>query len=92
MPPRGEPVFYRSVINSNARLTYGEAQRREAAPEILEQLDLAAEVATALRAARFARGALEVNSTGDRVLVRATAGSSAPGARASRTRTCWSRS
>ena len=63
MPPEGEPLFYRSVINSRARLTYGEAQRREAAPEILEQLDLATEVATRLRAARFARGALEVNST-----------------------------
>jgi len=63
MPPNGEPLFYRSVINSRARLTYGEAQRRDAAPEILEQLDLATEVATTLRAARFARGALEVNST-----------------------------
>ncbi len=63
MPPVGEPLFYRSVINSRARLTYGEAERRDAAPEILEQLDLATEVATTLRAARFARGALEVNST-----------------------------
>jgi ribonuclease R len=63
MPPSGEPIFYRSVINSRARLTYGEAQRRDATPEILEQLDLAAEVATTLRAARFARGALEVDST-----------------------------
>jgi ribonuclease R len=62
MPPAGEPVFYRSVISSNARLTYGQAQRREAQPEILEQLDLAGEVATALRAARYARGALEVTS------------------------------
>jgi ribonuclease R len=62
MPPDGEPVFYRSVINSDARLTYGQAERREAAPAILEQLDLAAEVATAWRAARFARGALEINS------------------------------
>jgi ribonuclease R len=50
------------VINSDARLTYGQAERREAAPAILEQLDLAAEVATAWRAARFARGALEINS------------------------------
>ena len=62
MPPDGEPVFYRSVINSDARLTYGQAERREAAPAILEQLDLAAEVATAWRAERFARGALEINS------------------------------
>jgi ribonuclease R len=63
MPPDGEPLFYRSVISSRARLTYGQAQRREADPEILEQLDLATEVATRLRAARFARGALEVSST-----------------------------
>ena len=63
MPPGGgEPVFYRSVINSDARLTYGQAERRDAAPEILEQLELAAEVATTWRAARFARGALEINT------------------------------
>ncbi|HEX4520730.1 MAG TPA: RNB domain-containing ribonuclease [Gaiellaceae bacterium] len=62
MPPHGEPTFYRSVINSNARLTYGQAERRDAEPAIVEQLDLNAEVATALRAARFARGALEITS------------------------------
>jgi ribonuclease R len=62
MPPRGEPVFYRSVINSDARLTYGQAQRREAPSEILEQLDLASEVARAWRETRFARGALELSS------------------------------
>src|SRR4051794_39091504 len=62
MPPAGEPLFYRSVISSRARLTYGQAERRDAPPDILEQLDLAAEVATALRTARYARGALEVNS------------------------------
>jgi ribonuclease R len=62
MPPLGEPVFYRSVINSNARLTYGQAQRREASPEILEQLGLAGEVASAWRIARYARGALEITS------------------------------
>jgi ribonuclease R len=62
MPPEGHPVFYRSVINSNARLTYGQAQRREAPPEILEQLDLAGEVASVWRAARYARGALEITA------------------------------
>ncbi len=62
MPPRGEPSFYRSVINSNARLTYGQAERREATAEILEQLELATELATALRKARFGRGALEIVS------------------------------
>jgi ribonuclease R len=62
MPPEGEPLFYRSVINSDARLTYGQAERREAPPEILEQLDLNAVLATGLRKRRFARGALEVQT------------------------------
>jgi ribonuclease R len=60
IPPAGEPTFYRSVIRSDARLTYGQAQRREAPPEVLEALALNDEVATALRGARFARGALQV--------------------------------
>ena len=62
LPPAGEPSFYRSLIRSRARLTYVEVERREGSPEILEQLDLAAELATALRAARFRRGALELAS------------------------------
>ncbi|HEY3922899.1 MAG TPA: RNB domain-containing ribonuclease [Gaiellaceae bacterium] len=63
MPPGGgEPLFYRSVINSNARLTYGQAQRGDAPPEILEQLELNAELASALRDRRFARGALAVQT------------------------------
>ena len=62
MPPGGEPLFYRSVIRSNARLTYGQAERREAPPEILEQLELADEVATELRRRRFERGALQVTT------------------------------
>src|SRR5262249_44856260 len=60
LPPGGEPLFYRSVIRSDARLTYGEAERREAPEHILDQLALAGELATALREARFARGALEL--------------------------------
>ena len=60
IPPRGEPIFYRSVIRSRARLTYGQAQRREAPPDILEQLALADEVASALRRRRFERGALQI--------------------------------
>ena len=60
IPPRGAPTFYRSVIRSNARLTYGQAQRREAASEILEQLNLVDEVASELRRRRFARGALQI--------------------------------
>src|SRR5439155_21555217 len=60
IPPAGEPSFYRSVIRSDARLTYGQAQRREAPPEVLEALSLNDEVAARLREARFARGALQV--------------------------------
>jgi ribonuclease R len=62
IPPAGEPAFYRSVIRSDARLTYGQAQRREAEPHILEQLGLNDALAQELRAKRFARGALQVES------------------------------
>jgi len=62
IPPKGEPEFYRSVIRSDARLTYGEAERREAPPEILAALELNDELARALRAKRFARGALQVET------------------------------
>ena len=62
MPPEGEPLFYRSLISSNARLTYGQAERREAEPAILAQLDLNAELANELRRRRFARGALVVQT------------------------------
>jgi ribonuclease R len=62
IPPDGEPSFYRSVIRSDARLTYGQAQRREATAEILDQLSLNEELATRLRDRRFARGALQVQT------------------------------
>ena len=62
IPPNGEPLFYRSTIRSNARLTYGEAERREAPPEVLEALALNDELAQRLRKARFARGALQVET------------------------------
>ncbi len=62
LPPRGEPEFYRSVIRSDARLTYGQAERREAPPEVLDQLALNDELATMLRDHRFARGALQVQT------------------------------
>jgi ribonuclease R len=61
-PGGGAPQFYRSVIRSDARLTYGEAQRREAPPAILESLALNDELASALRKRRFARGALQVQT------------------------------
>ena len=62
MPPRGEPQFYRSVIRSDARLTYGEAERRDAPPAVGEALELNDELARAWRAERFARGALQVQT------------------------------
>ncbi len=62
LPPNGEPSFYRSVIRSDARLTYGEAERREAPPAVLEALALNDELAGRLRERRFARGALQVQT------------------------------
>ncbi|MGZ4291699.1 MAG: RNB domain-containing ribonuclease [Gaiellaceae bacterium] len=62
IPPGGEPSFYRSVIRSDARLTYGQAERRDAPPEILEALGLNEELATSLRSRRFERGALQVQT------------------------------
>ena len=63
----GEPAFYRSVIRSRARLTYGQAERilrgeEGAEPEIAEGLRLAETVALDLRRRRFARGALRVTT------------------------------
>jgi ribonuclease R len=59
-PPGGEPLFYRSVIRSDARLTYGQAQRRDVPAAVAEELELAAEYSADLRRRRFARGALRV--------------------------------
>jgi ribonuclease R len=63
----GEPTFYRSVIRSGARLTYGQAQRilageEQAEPELAEALRRAEQVTTRLREQRFGRGALRVES------------------------------
>jgi ribonuclease R len=58
--PDGEATFYRSVIRSDARLTYGQAQRREARADVLDALALNDELAASLRDRRFARGALQV--------------------------------
>jgi ribonuclease R len=60
--PDGTPQFYRSVIRSDVRLTYGQAQRREAPTEILAALELNDELAARWRDARFARGALQVQT------------------------------
>jgi ribonuclease R len=61
-PPSGEPSFYRSLIRSDARLTYGQAQRRDVPPEVAAELELAARYSADLRTRRFARGALRVDS------------------------------
>jgi ribonuclease R len=62
IPPRGEPQFYRSVIRSHARLTYHQAEALEAPPDVVDALRLNDELATALRARRFSRGALQVQT------------------------------
>ena len=63
----GEPSFYRSVIRSRERLTYGQAERilgnqERANAEITEGLQLAERIALALRRRRFARGALRITT------------------------------
>jgi ribonuclease R len=63
----GEPSFYRSVIRSRERLTYGQAERilageEQAAPEVAEALQLAERLALELRRRRFARGALRITT------------------------------
>jgi ribonuclease R len=61
----GEARFYRSLIRSRERLTYGHAQAilagdERALDELAEALRLAERVSRALRDRRFARGALRV--------------------------------
>ncbi|HEY7561060.1 MAG TPA: RNB domain-containing ribonuclease [Gaiellaceae bacterium] len=63
----GEPRFYRSLIRSRERLTYGHAQailagRERAGEELAETLELAQLVAEALRRRRYARGALRIET------------------------------
>ncbi|HYX77168.1 MAG TPA: RNB domain-containing ribonuclease, partial [Gaiellaceae bacterium] len=65
--PEGEPTFYRSMIRSAARLSYGQAEailagREQAEPELVEALRRAETLARTLRDRRFARGALRVES------------------------------
>jgi ribonuclease R len=61
-PPHGEPLIYRSVIRSDARLTYGQAERREAEPPVAAALELTDRLTAMLRERRFARGALRIES------------------------------
>jgi ribonuclease R len=62
LPPSGEPNFYRSVIRSRARLTYAQAERREAAPDVAAALERTDRLTAAIRDRRFARGALRIES------------------------------
>jgi ribonuclease R len=65
--PAGEPSFYRSVIRSRERLTYGRAEailagRERADEELAGALRRAERLAQALRDRRFARGALRIEN------------------------------
>ena len=65
--PGGEPSFYRSVIRSRGRLTYGRAEsilagRERVDEELTTALQRAEALAQRLRERRFARGALRVES------------------------------
>jgi ribonuclease R len=62
LPPRGEARIYRSVIRSRARLTYAQAERREADPEVAAALELTDRLTAAIRERRFGRGALRIES------------------------------
>jgi len=64
---QGEPVFYRSVIRSRERFTYGGVEqilagRESTEPELAEALANAERLARFLRERRFARGALRVQN------------------------------
>jgi ribonuclease R len=64
--PNGETSFYRSVIRSRERFTYGQAQRvleGKEQHELADHVRLADRVSAELRRARFARGALRVESS-----------------------------
>jgi ribonuclease R len=63
--PDGEPRFYRSVIRSRERFTYGQVQRildGGEQHELADDVRLADEVSAGLRRQRFGRGALRVES------------------------------
>jgi len=62
VPPDGEPLFYRSVIRSDARLTYGQVERKEVPRDVAEHLVVAERLAAELRRRRFARGALRIET------------------------------
>jgi len=59
-PPTGEPLFYRSVIHSDARLSYGQVERGDIPEAVAAEVRLADEYTRAVRDRRFARGALRI--------------------------------
>lgn len=64
--PNGASSFYRSVIRSRKRFTYGQAQRileGKEQHELADHVRRADRVSAELRRARFARGALRVESS-----------------------------
>ena len=63
----GEPTFYRSLIRSRERLTYGQAEgilagREHAEEELAASLQLARDLTEALRRRRYDRGALRIET------------------------------
>ena len=63
----GEPVFYRSVIRSRERFTYGEVERvlggrDHPQTDLAEELRLADRLSAELRRRRFGRGALRIET------------------------------
>jgi ribonuclease R len=62
LPTDGEPRMYRSVIRSAARLTYAQAERREAEPNVAAALEQIDRLTAGIRERRFARGALRIES------------------------------
>ena len=63
----GDALFYRSVIRSRARLTYGQAERilagaEQVEPDVGDGLRLAEQLSGELRRRRFARGALRIET------------------------------
>ena len=62
LPPSGAASIYRSVIRSDARLTYGQAERRDADSPIAAALELTDRLTAGIRDRRYARGALRIES------------------------------
>ena len=94
----GEPIFYRSMIRSRERLTYGQAEailagREQASEATAETLELAERLSRgAARVAASPAARCRSRPASRRSSSTARAASSAPGSRPSRTRTRWSRS